>query len=60
MRRAFPFRLQMINEISEKTPNLCKLAPAGPHHMQDLDAAGGVHAVMAELSKTGLIHDPTA
>ena len=41
--------LDMVNEISEKTPNLCRLAPAGEHHMQDLHFAGGVSAVMREL-----------
>ena len=41
--------LSMINEVSEKTPNLCHLAPAGEHHMQDLHAAGGVSAVMKAL-----------
>ncbi len=50
-----PFTLKMINEISQITPNLCHLAPAGKHHMQDLDAAGGVTAVMAELNGIGLI-----
>ena len=45
------FDLPMINELSQKTPNLCKLAPAGKHHLQDLYAAGGVQAVMAELTK---------
>lgn len=49
------FSLKMINEISQITPNLCHLAPAGHHHMQDLDAAGGVAAVMAELNSIGLI-----
>ena len=49
------FSLEMINEISEQTPNLCRLAPAGPHHMQDLLADGGVYAVMKELSKAGLL-----
>lgn len=49
------FSLKMINEISQITPNLCHLAPAGHHHMQDLDAAGGVAAVMAELNGIGLI-----
>ncbi len=44
-----PFDLELINEISESTPNLTKLAPAGPHHMQDLERAGGVYAVMNEL-----------
>ncbi len=47
--------LRKINEISESTPNLCKLSPAGPHHLQDLNAAGGVHAVMSELLKAGLL-----
>lgn len=51
--------LDMINQISQKTPHLCKLSPAGHHHMQDLDEAGGVTAVMAELAKQGLI-DETA
>lgn len=50
------FELEMINVISERTPNLCKLAPAGNHHMQDLNDAGGVYAVMAELHKAGLIN----
>jgi dihydroxy-acid dehydratase len=47
--------LAMVNKISEHTPNLCRLAPAGPHHMQDLNSAGGVYAVMSELLKAGLI-----
>ena len=49
------FDLHMINDISENTPNLCHLAPAGHHHMQDLQAAGGVRAVMGELCDLGLI-----
>jgi dihydroxy-acid dehydratase len=49
------FSLKNINEISQRTPNLCKLAPAGKHHLQDLNAAGGVHAVMAELNKKGFL-----
>ncbi len=49
--------LNLINEISEITPNLCKLAPAGKHHMQDLDNAGGVYAVIKELSSIGLIDE---
>ena len=48
--------LDIINEISGRVPNLCKLAPAGPHHIQDLYAAGGVQAVMKELAKKNLIH----
>jgi dihydroxy-acid dehydratase len=50
-----PFSLHMVNEISAKTPNLCRLAPAGKHHMQDLYADGGVYAVMKELSKLDLL-----
>ncbi len=48
--------LDIINKISARTPNLCKLAPAGGYHIQDLYAAGGVQAVMKELSKKGLLH----
>ena len=47
--------LNMVNEVSEKTPNLCKLAPAGGHHVQDLHFAGGVYAVIKELSDKNLI-----
>ncbi|MBN2467995.1 MAG: dihydroxy-acid dehydratase [Deltaproteobacteria bacterium] len=47
--------LDMINDVSRKTPNLCHLSPAGPHHVQDLNEAGGIPAVMAELSKNNLI-----
>ena len=47
--------LDMTNEISGKTPNLCHLAPAGDTFMEDLDAAGGVYAVMKELTKAGLL-----
>lgn len=50
------FSYERVNEISESTPNLCRLAPAGAHHVQDLDFAGGVYAVMAELSKKGFIN----
>jgi len=45
----------MSNEISSKTPNICHLAPAGHTYMEDLDKAGGVHAVMAELAEAGLL-----
>jgi len=48
--------LDIANEMSAKTPNLCHLAPAGRTYMEDLDAAGGVYAVMNELTKKGLIH----
>ena len=47
--------LDMANEISEKTPNLCHLAPAGPTYMEDLNEAGGVYAVLKELEKLELI-----
>ena len=47
--------LKMFNEVSAKTPNLCHLAPAGGTHMHDLDRAGGIPAVMAELNKLGLL-----
>ena len=48
--------LDIANDISKKTPNLCHLAPAGRTYMEDLDEAGGVYAVMNELSKKGLLH----
>ena len=48
--------LEIANEISAKTPNLCHLAPAGPTYMEDLNEAGGVYAVMNELSKKGLLY----
>ncbi|MDD5947425.1 MAG: dihydroxy-acid dehydratase [Oscillospiraceae bacterium] len=48
--------LDIANEISAKTPNLCHLAPAGRTYMEDLQEAGGVYAVMNELDKKGLIH----
>ena len=47
--------LDMANEISEKTPNLCHLAPAGPTYMEDLNEAGGVHAVLKELEALNLL-----
>ena len=49
------FSLDEVNVISEKTPNLCHLAPAGPTYMEDLNEAGGVYAVLAELDKLGLL-----
>jgi len=47
--------LDKINDISKKTPNLCKLSPAGEHHIEDLDEAGGIPAVMTLLAQKGLI-----
>ncbi|NLM27702.1 MAG: dihydroxy-acid dehydratase [Clostridiaceae bacterium] len=48
--------LDIVNEISAKVPNLCKLAPSGPHHVQDLHRAGGVKAVMKELARKNLLY----
>lgn len=50
------FEIDFANGISEKTPNLCHLAPAGPTYMEDLNEAGGVYAVMNELNKKGLLN----
>ncbi|MFR4250941.1 MAG: dihydroxy-acid dehydratase [Christensenellales bacterium] len=47
--------LNTFNQVSETTPNLCHLAPAGPTYIQDLDAAGGIPAVMKELTKLGVL-----
>ena len=52
----FDFDIKFANEISEKTPNLCHLAPAGPTYMEDLNEAGGVYAVMRELDELGLLN----
>ena len=49
------FNLDMANEVSEKTPNLCHLAPAGHTYMEDLNEAGGVYAVLKELTKLNLL-----
>lgn len=49
--------LELFDEVSRKTPNLCKLSPAGKHFMVDLDNAGGIPAVMAELATQGLIDE---
>lgn len=49
--------LDLFNEISKKTPNLCKISPAGAHHLEDLDAAGGVQAVMKRISALGVIQE---
>ena len=48
--------LDKVNEISKKTPNLCRLSPIGSHFMQDLDEAGGIPAVMHELAQKSLLH----
>ncbi len=52
----FDFDISFANPISEKTPNLCHLAPAGPTYMEDLNEAGGVYAVMNELAELGLLN----
>ena len=51
------FNLKKVNEISEKTPNICHLAPAWKYHIQDFHAAGGVYAVMRELSTKNMLHE---
>ncbi len=48
--------MEIANQVSAKTPNLCHLAPAGPTYMEDLNEAGGIYAVMNEISKKGLLN----
>jgi dihydroxy-acid dehydratase len=50
------FNLNTINEISRRTPHLCSLSPGGLHHVQDLDRAGGIQALIKELCQADLIH----
>ena len=52
----FDFEIGFANGVSDKTPNLCHLAPAGPTYMEDLNEAGGVYAVMKELTKLDLLN----
>lgn len=52
----FELNIDIANEVSARTPNLCHLAPAGHTYMEDLNEAGGVYAVMNELNKKGLLH----
>ncbi len=52
----FDFDIREANKISEKTPNICHLAPAGPAYIEDLNEAGGIYAVMKELADAGLLH----
>jgi len=47
--------LEIFDEVSRRTPNLCRLSPAGPHHLEDLDLAGGIPAVMRELGSADLL-----
>ena len=49
------FNLDVVNKISDKTPNLCHLAPAGHHYIEELNEAGGIYAVMNEINKLGLL-----
>ncbi len=49
--------LDLFNAISKKTPHLCKLSPAGAHHLEDLDAAGGIPAVMKRIASLGVINE---
>lgn len=53
--RGLGLDLRRVNEISERTPNLCRLAPAGVHHVQDLEAAGGIQALLTELAAHGAL-----
>lgn len=49
--------LAVFDEISNRTPHICNMSPAGPHHLEDLDQAGGVFGIMKELSRKGLIEE---
>lgn len=51
-----PLALDLINQVSKRTPHLCSLSPGGPHHIEDLNTAGGIGALMKVLSTAGLIH----
>jgi len=51
------FPLTKLNDFSARTPHLCKMSPAGKHHIEDLDRAGGIPAVMGQLMATGLLDD---
>jgi dihydroxy-acid dehydratase len=53
------FELMTVNQISQRTPYLCSLRPAGPHHIEDLDRAGGIQAVMSELKSLLKLKSPT-
>ena len=53
------FPLAKLNDFSARTPHLCKMSPAGKHHIEDLDRAGGIPAVMGELRAVGLLDDGT-
>jgi dihydroxy-acid dehydratase len=55
----FEFPLSLINEISDRIPNLCKLLPQGTYYMEDFDYAGGVSAVVKEISKFLNLNTPT-
>lgn len=50
-----PLGLEIFDELSKNTPNLCKLSPAGPYYIEDLNKAGGIPAVMSQLNKAGLL-----
>ena len=53
----WPLELDRINTVSNRTPHLCSLSPGGPHHIEDLNNAGGIPAVMKVLNEAGLIHE---
>jgi len=52
-----PINLDLINEVSKRTPHLCSLSPGGVHHLEDLDYAGGIQAIMKVLADNGSIHE---
>ena len=54
-----PFSLQKLDEIGRSTPTLCKIAPSSAYHMEDLDRAGGVFAILKELDRGGYLHKET-
>lgn len=56
----FDLDIEKFNEMSAKTPHLCSLSPGGSHHIQDLDQAGGIPAVMNQLYKNGMLKNPDA
>src|SRR6185369_13707428 len=46
-----PFTMQRIDELSRKTPNICKVSPASPYHIEDVARAGGIHAILGEIAR---------
>ena len=46
-----PFTLERINELSKRTPNICKVAPSSSYHIEDVARAGGIHAILGEIAR---------